>query len=97
MFRLHAIELRVPGERPRHADKFPNWATLQAAGSQTVSLSDGPKSGTIGAIAVSAGAFTKLLLLVPGETAAPGSPTGRPGLRAQRRPTARGGGTCQAR
>ena len=58
---------------------FTNGATLKAAGSQTVSVSDGPKSGTSAPIAVSAGAFARLLLLVPGETATPGSPTGKTG------------------
>jgi hypothetical protein len=58
---------------------FTNGATLMAAGSHTVSASDGPASGTSGPITVAAGAFAKLLLLVPGETAVPGSPTGKTG------------------
>ena len=58
---------------------FTGGAILKAAGSQTVSVSDSSKSGTSAPIAVSAGAFAKLLILVPGEAAAPGSPTGKTG------------------
>src|SRR5262249_44484662 len=43
-------------------------------------VSDGTKTAnTSSSIAVSAGAFTKLQLLVPGETASPGSATGKTG------------------
>ena len=58
---------------------FTGGATLRAAGSQTVSVSDLSNSGTSDPIAVDAGAFAKLLVLVPGETGAPGSPTGKTG------------------
>ena len=58
---------------------FTGGAVLKAAGSQTVSVSGSSKSGTSAPIAVAAGAFAKLLVLVPGEAAAPGSPTGKTG------------------
>ncbi len=58
---------------------FTGGATLRAAGSQTVGVSDSSNSGTSDPIAVDAGAFAKLLVLVPGETGAPGSPTGKTG------------------
>src|SRR5262249_39393851 len=57
--------------------------TLKTAGSQTVTASDatdGSKSGSISSpITVNAGAFTKMQLLVPGETAAPGTASGKTG------------------
>src|SRR5207249_1947922 len=65
---------------------------LKTAGSATVTASDvcdGSKTAnTSPSIAVNAGAFAKLQLLVPGETAAPGSPTGKTGA-----PTAQTAGT----
>ncbi len=61
---------------------FVNGATLNTAGTQTVSVTGSSKTGTSGSITVSAGAFDRLLVLVPGETAVPGSPTGRTGTPA---------------
>jgi autotransporter-associated beta strand protein len=58
---------------------FTGAAVLHVAGSQTVSVSDSATSGTSDPIVVGAGTFAKLLVLVPGESAAPGSPTGRTG------------------
>ncbi|MDT7642812.1 MAG: fibronectin-binding autotransporter adhesin, partial [Pseudonocardiales bacterium] len=58
---------------------FSGLVTLIVAGNQTVSVSDSSSSGTSAPIAVGAGAFAKLLVLVPGQTADPGSPTGRTG------------------
>src|SRR5207249_3057174 len=57
--------------------------TLKTAGSATVTASDATHPGiaasTSPAIGVNPGAFTKLQLLVPGETAAPGSSAGKTG------------------
>ncbi len=57
--------------------------TLKTAGSATVTASDtthtGITSNTTPAIAVNVGAFTKLQILLPGETAVPGSSTGKTG------------------
>ena len=66
--------------------------TLKTAGSRTVTatdITDGAKTAnTSPAITVNAGAFAKLQVLVPGETAAPGSATGKTGT-----PTAQTAGT----
>lgn len=67
--------------------------TLKTAGSSTVTASDvtspakSPDTST--AATVNAAAFTKMQLLVPGETAAPGSTTGKTGT-----PTAQTAGTA---
>src|SRR6185295_18787105 len=57
--------------------------TLKTAGSRTVTATDstdgGKTANTSPSITVNAGAFTKLQLLVPGETAAPGTGTGKTG------------------
>ncbi|MGO8925800.1 MAG: Ig-like domain-containing protein, partial [Limisphaerales bacterium] len=56
--------------------------TLKGPGSQTVTASDittGSQTGSSSAITVKAAAFAKLQLLMPGETAAPGTPTGKTG------------------
>src|SRR5207249_4266417 len=57
--------------------------TLKTAGSSTVTASNathpGISASTSPAIAINAGAFTRLQLLAPGETAAPGSSTGKNG------------------
>src|SRR5207247_1000232 len=57
--------------------------TLKTAGSATLTVSDiddpSKTSNTSPAITVNAGAMAKLQLLVPGETAAPGSATGKTG------------------
>ena len=67
--------------------------TLLTAGSRTVAatdVTDGTKTAnTSPATTVTAGAFTKLQLLMPGETAAPGTATGKTGS-----PTARTAGTA---
>ena len=66
--------------------------TLLTAGSHTLTatdVTDGIKTpNTSPATAVTAGAFTKLQLLMPGETAAPGTATGKTGT-----PTAQTAGT----
>src|SRR5262249_10831457 len=66
--------------------------TLNTAGNRTVTASDvtdGTKaSNTSSSVAVAAGSFAKLQLLVPGETAAPGTATGKTGT-----PTPRAAGT----
>src|SRR5439155_2729798 len=58
--------------------------TLKTAGTPTLTVSDiddpSKSSNTSPSITVNAGAFTKLQLLVPGETAAPGSATGKTGM-----------------
>src|SRR5205085_5922260 len=65
--------------------------TFKTAGSQTATASDvtdGSKTAsTTPAITVNAAAFTRLQLLVPGETAAPGTASGKTGA-----PTARTAG-----
>src|SRR5262249_7135076 len=57
--------------------------TFKTSGSQTVTatdLDDGTKAAnTSASITVNAGVFAKLQLLVPGESAAPGSATGKTG------------------
>ena len=57
--------------------------TFKTAGNKTLTATDqddGSKlANTTPSIAVSAGPFAKLLLLVPGETAAPGTATGKTG------------------
>ena len=58
---------------------FVNGATLNTAGTHTVTVDGSSKTGTSGSITVSAGPFDRLLVLVPGESAVPGSPTGRTG------------------
>src|SRR5207237_318305 len=67
--------------------------TLKTAGSRTVTasdLTDGSKtSNTSPSVTVTAGAFVKVQLLVPGETAAPGTATGKTGT-----PTVQAAGTA---
>src|SRR5204863_3021571 len=57
--------------------------TLKTAGSATVTASDVPHpailSSTTPSLAVNTGAFAKLQTLAPGESAAPGSSTGKSG------------------
>src|SRR5438093_13747122 len=57
--------------------------TLKTSGTRTITASDVPDgsktSNTTASITVNAGAFVKLQLLVPGETAAPGTATGKTG------------------
>src|ERR1043165_6050679 len=57
--------------------------TLKTGGSSTTTASDftnpGMAANTSSAVTVNAGAFAKLQLLVPGETASPGSATGKTG------------------
>src|SRR5207253_941236 len=70
----------VAGDNGAHT--FTNGVTLKAAGTQSITATDtvtGTILGTESGITVNAGTFTKLQLLVPGETAAPGSATGKTG------------------
>jgi hypothetical protein len=54
--------------------------TFKTAGTRTITASaTGLTSSTSGNVSVSPGAFTKLQLLVPGETAAPGTASGKTG------------------
>jgi hypothetical protein len=56
--------------------------TLKRAGSQTVTATDitsGHPTGTSSAVTVNKGTFAKLQLLVPGESVAPGTTTGKTG------------------
>src|SRR6266496_678693 len=54
--------------------------TFKTAGTRTITASaSGLTSSTSGNVTVNPGAFTKLQLLVPGETAAPGTATGKTG------------------
>ncbi|MFA6469683.1 MAG: hypothetical protein WCW35_12350 [Bacteroidota bacterium] len=57
--------------------------TLRTAGTATVTASDvsdpGKSSNTTPSLTVNAGAFSKLQILVPGETASPGTVTGKTG------------------
>lgn len=64
--------------------------TLTKAEVTTITASDGTTAGPASSsLTVNAGAFTKLQLLVPGETAAPGTASGRTGT-----PTAQTAGTA---
>src|SRR5205814_6304974 len=65
---------------------------LKTAGLWNVTASDvtdGSKTANTSSLTVSAGAFAKLQLLVPGESAVPGSPSGKTGT-----PTAQTAGTA---
>lgn len=65
--------------------------TLKTGGTATISssdISDGTKTlDTSPSVTINAGAFTKMQLLVPGETADPGSPTGKTGTPSGQTPT----------
>ena len=66
--------------------------TLKDASSQTVTATDittGSQTGTSSSVTVNAGTFTKLQLLMPGETAVPGTTSGKTGT-----PTAQTAGTA---
>ena len=64
--------------------------TFKTAGTRTITAAaTGLTSNTSANVTVNAGAFTKLQLLVPGETAAAGTATGKTGT-----PTARTAGTA---
>src|SRR6202043_3641235 len=67
--------------------------TLKTAGASTVTatdVTDGTKTANTSPVTtVNAGAFSKLQLLMPGETASPGSATGKTGA-----PTAQTAGTA---
>ncbi len=59
--------------------------TFKAAGTQTITASDAAgalQSATSAGVTVGVGAFAKLQLLVPGETASPGSTSGKTGTPA---------------
>ena len=66
--------------------------TFNSSGSQTITASDitqpSKTSNTSPSVTVNAGAFTKLQILLPGESAAPGTPTGKTGT-----PTSQAAGT----
>jgi hypothetical protein len=64
--------------------------TLTKAEATTITASDGTTTGPASSsLTINAGAFTKLQLLVPGETAAPGTASGKTGT-----PTAQTAGTA---
>ncbi len=62
--------------------------TLGAVNITATDVTDGSKTLATGGVNVVSGAFTRLQLLLPGETAAPGTPTGKTGT-----PTAQVAGT----
>jgi hypothetical protein len=70
-------------------NSFP--VTLAVAGNQTLRAAYATLNGTSAPVAVSASAPAKLLVLMPGESLAPGTPTGRSGT-----PTAQSAGTAAA-
>jgi hypothetical protein len=56
--------------------------TLKAAGAKTVTVTDitsGTKTASIGSISINPGAYSKLLIKLPGESFVPGSATGKSG------------------
>jgi autotransporter-associated beta strand protein len=61
------------------AKTFAAGATLNLAGSQTVTVTGDSRTGVSATITVNPGPFVKLQILVPGETADPGSATGKAG------------------
>ena len=70
----------VGGDNGVHT--FTNAYTLKTAGSRSLTATDtvtGSITGTSAGIMVNAGAFAKLQLLMPGETAAPGTGSGKTG------------------
>ena len=73
----------LPSNAPLVAGTGTFSVTLKTSGNQTLTatdITDGSKGAdTSGAIPVSAGTFARLQLLVPGETAAPGTPSGKTG------------------
>jgi len=83
----------LPASAALVAAQRPFSVTLKSGGSRTVTAtdsSDGTKTAnTSSFITVNAGSFVKLQLLVPGETAAPGTSTGKTGT-----PTAETAGTA---
>ena len=80
----------LPGNAALVAGTKTFSVTAKTAGSATFTatdISDGSKTAnTSPATTINAGAFTKLQLLMPGETAAPGTAPARPGRRALRPP-----------
>ena len=73
----------LPAENPLAAGKQCFPITLNTSGTWTVTSSDNTDTskvdGTTPPIQVGVGSFVKLQILVPGETAAPGTPTGKSG------------------
>src|SRR5207245_11270147 len=72
----------MPGNQALASGTQTFSVTLRTAGSQTLTASDittPAKSPNTSVIPVTAGSFTKLQLLVPGETAAPGPRSGKTG------------------
>ncbi len=76
------VNATLPANAPLVAGTRTFSVTLRTAGSRTVTATDVAAvltPGTSAAVTVSAGAATALQVLLPGETAAPGSPTGKTG------------------
>ncbi len=72
----------LPGSAPLVNGTNTYGITFKSAGSQNViatDLTNGARTPATNTISVSAGAFVKLLLLVPGETAAPNTANGKTG------------------
>ncbi|MHB1050004.1 MAG: beta strand repeat-containing protein [Bacteroidota bacterium] len=73
----------LPGNNTLSSGTQTFSVTLRTAGSATVTATDNTDplktSNTTPSISVNAGAFTKLQILVPGESASPGSGTGKTG------------------
>jgi hypothetical protein len=73
----------LPANAPLSSGSASFSITLRTAGSRTVSASNvthpGISAGTSSSIAISASSFTKLQVLLPGESASPGSATGKTG------------------
>lgn len=72
----------LPANTPLVAGTKTLSVTMKATGAGTITASDvddGGKTPSSSNVTVNAGAFTKLQILVPGETAAPGSTTGKTG------------------
>ena len=65
------------------AKTFASGATLNTAGSWTVSVTGDLKTGLSAPITLIPGPFVKLQILLPGETAQPGSSTGKSGTPSQ--------------
>src|SRR5206468_6625919 len=76
----------LPANTPLSAGSGSFSVTLKTAGTRTITVADvtdGTKSASTSAsITVSAGAFAKLQLLAPGESAAPGTAIGKTGTPA---------------
>lgn len=80
----------LPSDAPLVAGTETFTITLRTAGTSTLTatnISDGSKTAdTSPSITVNAGAFTKLQILAPGESAAPGTATGKTGTPTTQQP-----------